>query len=491
MKWYTSESEPSRDTGLSYIHVGDVQGFRTHGKPPRAPRAEVVDFLSKTTSKINIGNWRNPPATTEKLLLNSLAQQFAKPKSTYTPVDQDIEKMASRMDSFELTPSLLNPTIENLRWLVERAIRQLKLDSSPGYPMNKHYALNSQVLENEYSVVVNVAAERLYAMMHEDFSTLTDRQLLERGLRDPVRPFNKNEPHPERKWTLERYRLISGLSLIDQICERVLLSDFTFATKRRYPHLPTLIGIGFTDEMNTEIYELVLGTPGSKKSGDVSGWDSCVNPQMTIGFTRVVISKCLNATKQWELALHNWSNVTSRALYVLPSGKLIRPVNPGQVLSGSYVTTCWNSVMRATVAYKFSDEVFDAGDDAIEASSLTVEELIEAYASVNINLREVCTIEEGKFSFCSHTYSTKDGQVVASLDSYEKALYKFFCNDTVTDEIKHALFHELRHNEPKIVDSIQKTIDFAYPCYGVIKGKYIYCTKEILDKYGEQQIKEE
>jgi hypothetical protein len=118
------------------------------------------------------------------------------------------------------------------------------------------------------------------------------------------------------------------------------------------------------------------------------------------------------------------------------------------MLSGSYVTTLFNTLCRLDVSnIAGSTEAMAAGDDALEDFPPGVD-IVQRYSDLGFTLR----LEE-TFEFCSHNFRQTNFPVagypcgwIGELASWPKAVCKFFSKRKVTYEHAVALQHELRHN---------------------------------------------
>jgi len=104
---------------------------------------------------------------------------------------------------------------------------------------------------------------------------MTPQQLVKMGWCDPVRLFVKQEPHKLIKVITKRFRLISSVSIVDQLVERVLFGVQNRKEIDSWQLIPSKPGIGLTDEMARSVYNNVKMASNRFKmyEADVSGWD--------------------------------------------------------------------------------------------------------------------------------------------------------------------------------------------------------------------------
>lgn len=144
---------------------------------------------------------------------------------------------------------------------------------------------------------------------------------MEIGLRDPVMPFIKKEPHPKRKLDEGRYRVITAISVVDQVVERMLFSRLVDSYKDLYPEGACAIGIGFTEEhagMFARTVQRSAATHGGLVSGDISGWDGSVSVEMMQDAIEVFAAQCDERHRQWwRRAAMLWVALSCSCTYAL------------------------------------------------------------------------------------------------------------------------------------------------------------------------------
>lgn len=150
--------------------------------------------------------------------------------------------------------------------------------STPGVPLAGVAPNNRRLLEEFLQLAAEAVVERLEEMLEvEALASLSydAGTLVRRSLRDPVKVFVKNEPHKRMKLLLERYRLISCVSFVDQIIERVLYTPQAKLEISLWRHLLVKPGMGATDDDFRSIWDMKLQLEqiGLCLDTDVEGWD--------------------------------------------------------------------------------------------------------------------------------------------------------------------------------------------------------------------------
>jgi len=334
-------------------------------------------------------------------------------------------------------------------------MEQLKLDnclskvvgeSTPGIPLMKLGRDNASVLEH-YSGEVKqmVVTSFLNAiLLGEQVFDLNAKELIVTGVRDPIRLFIKNEPHNRRKLNSGKLRLISGVSLRDQLKERILGALQNNAEIAAWTTCPSRPGIGLNDEgllIMADIFRKELEI-GPIMETDVSGWDWSVQSwELEADSERRRRLAQAKKGSLFDFLLRVQARCTARSVYVLPGGEMVEQLTDGIQNSGSYWTSSTNSAMRnlATQVGRIragekphvdgKTGVSAMGDDSTERywenAGKYLEELGHRVKFVKTN-----TMLKG-ISFCSHEWTE---QGFASPETAIKTVYRFLSHPQTSDD---------------------------------------------------------
>lgn len=276
---------------------------------------------------------------------------------------------------------------------------------------------------------MEAVVERLHALAATDPRQFGwgPRELVARGLCDPVRLFVKQEPHTAQKIEQGRFRLISSVSLVDQLVERMLFgpqNNMEIATWFKIPSKP---GMGLSTANQISMLWKDLKAKHSlhpAAEADISGFDWSVQDWE------------LWADLSIRIELGNFPNLMKRAaisrfycfmnsVFQLSNGALIEQEMPGLMKSGSYCTSSTNSRIRCLMAELIGAPWCIAmGDDSVEGWTpdakekyLTLGHVCKDYYPCGVNpdgtLREV--------NFCSHLFT--EGR--SELTTWAKTLFRF------------------------------------------------------------------
>jgi hypothetical protein len=363
---------------------------------------------------------------------------------------------------------------DSLLPFIEQAIEAVKRDSSPGYPLRRYTVTNDQAISAYRREIVEAVAARLILLSSAEANDLSPAALVRAGYRDLVSPFIKNELHPPRKARSGKWRIVQCVSLVDQLVERVLYSLPVMALKIRYPRSDAVVGIGFTDHMTSEFYDVVMSDMTKDACAtDVSGWDTTVGASYIREASEALIRSCTNPTEEWARAVRGHVHGLLNPAFLVPvkgGFEVVSRNRPGGMLSGSFLTTTFNTLARLDVSrLAGSVRCKAAGDDAIELFPPGVDP-VEAYRALGFKLR--LEPRDDGFVFCSHLYPHLSPDK-APLLSWRKAVANFLLLGKPSPEQKVALRHELRHNpELKWIDSlIDETTQTDGPATGTVADK--------------------
>lgn len=335
-----------------------------------------------------------------------------------------------------------------MRRAVSRACLAVKPDSSPGFPLKLCASNNRKALERYGDAILDATVHRLLLLFDDDGVEKSPLEAVRLGYRDPVLPFIKTELHPPRKVSRGAWRIVQGCSLVDQLVERVLFSTPVTVLKSHYPYSDAVVGIGFSDSMNEEFYEEVMTSIPDPISTDVSGWDRSLGRSYVVEASESVIRSCSHLHPHWVRAVRAHALLMTSPLFALPHGQaysLVTRNAPGGMLSGSYLTTTYNTLARLDASLLAgSERAKAAGDDCLEVFPTGVDPVLR-YREIGFNVRTDLH-PPGVFEFCSHRYSGTDPKQ-APLTSWRKAVANYFSLKKPTLDHLRGLLHELRHND--------------------------------------------
>lgn len=289
-------------------------------------------------------------------------------------------------------------------------------------------------------MLVEEATERVLRMLHcEGVLELAGDKLVELGICDPVRLFIKTEPHKMSKIREGKLRLIQGLSIVDQMIDRLIFGAQNELEISMWSDIPSKPGIGLDDEGLQKMsrwFRSVLES-GCLVASDVSGWDWSVQADELDADLEIRTHLCDGFGSLWEQLAKIRVLCIKRKTFLFPDGRLVTQVDEGIMASGWYNTSSSNSRMRVYVralAYSIWCErngvAFNPaevkmcaamGDDCVERGlDGAVYGILE---ELGHTIKEVTRMEtlEG-VEFCSHRWYA-DG--LARPVNWVKTLFRF------------------------------------------------------------------
>jgi len=299
------------------------------------------------------------------------------------------------------------------------------MQSSPGFPFFFQHSNNAQVLKNvPMRNLINIVQTRLQLLADANVEGMDAITAVGKGLVDPVRLFVKQEPHSDKKRKAKRWRLIHSVSLIDQIVERIMFSDWQNFCIRNHHDLPMQSGIGDTD-YEWEVLTRFIMRMENPVDSDAKGWDFSVDGEdyeWLLAFRDFAIHF---VDPRMRLAMINYIRLRKKAIFVLSNGVMLEQEFDGIFNSGCYMTSSGNSEMRAGMAYQLSGRPpRTMGDDCVEDSPKSVEEMTRWYLERG-KVMEMHEVQD-TYEFCSHRVEFSSGEV--EYLNLGKTLFRFVNN---------------------------------------------------------------
>lgn len=259
----------------------------------------------------------------------------------------------------------------------ERAVKQLDWTSSPGYPYMRRATTNGVLFKVEDGVP---AFEKL-----QEYWEVVKMQIKDR-LADPIRLFIKAEPLKEKKLEEGRYRLISSVSVVDQIIDHMLFGVMNKEMIDNWIHIPPKVG---WNQLNGG-WRII---PHEQWMAlDKSSWDWTVHPWLAEIVLSVRAKLCSNLDDRWmQLALWRYQELFINATFITSGGLLLKQVNPGVMKSGCVNTITDNSIMQMILHIRVSMELnieieplYSMGDDTLQRKGSKWEEYLELMGQYSI-----------------------------------------------------------------------------------------------------------
>lgn len=286
---------------------------------------------------------------------------------------------------------------------------------------------------------------RCILALGEEIFSLGPVELVQRNVCSPIRLFIKDEPHSSKKRLAGKLRLISGMSVDDQLLDRMC---FRVQNKKEVDHwtkFPSKPGISLSDDglakVRSELESFL--SHGPVQSTDISGWDWSVQEWEMLLDVRVRLS-LMSAPDDSLISLlaRVRTHCAANKVFCLPDGSLVAQTQPGVQPSGWYNTSSTNSRMRvaARVAVLLLSGSFTSiedarlvmsmGDDAVEG--LLSESALRWYEELGHTVKDVSRSDSvAGIEFCSHRFLPSG---LAYPVNTWKTAYRFFTNSPASKE---------------------------------------------------------
>lgn len=278
---------------------------------------------------------------------------------------------------------------------------------------------------------------------------MSGRELVEAGVCDVVKLFIKTEPHKRDKLDTGRYRLISNVSVVDQLIERLLNAPLNRCEIDNWQDIPSKPGIGFDvrSQLNVKLWLSKRADCGHKVyESDVSGFDWSVHGEWLLWDAyyrgQAYLSESAEALAFVRSALQLRAHCICAKVFLCSDGMLVDlPSCYGVQASGSYNTSSTNSrvrvAMRCLLDIMAGDTlawcvpqflkparceivpfsvgrycpVIAMGDDALESDGLCFYAHTNPYDQLGIKTTVTGrpVLQDTEFEFCSYIWCARRG----------------------------------------------------------------------------------
>lgn len=315
----------------------------------------------------------------------------------------------------------------------ERVLPNIVWDSSPGFPYMQRSPTNKQFFHYD--------GENCSEQMKQYVWEIIEQRLADRSEADPIRLFVKPEPHKIEKIQQGRLRLISSVSVVDQIIDHMLFDNMNDALTKNWIDVPSKVG--WTALKGG--WKIIPMTP--QLATDKSSWDWTVRPwliELTLKLRAAMCSTKGELFEKWlDLASYRYSQLYWHPLFIASNGVLLRQNKPGVQKSGCVNTIADNSmqqwILHARVCLEMDEEItpiMAMGDDVIQ----TPPERMSVYLD---RVAQFCLLKEAqlKTEFCGYHF----GKRIEPLYRGKHAFNLLHADPAVVDQMANAyalLYHK-------------------------------------------------
>nr|QPZ88401.1 RNA-dependent RNA polymerase [Soybean thrips sobemo-like virus 5] len=263
----------------------------------------------------------------------------------------------------------------------DRVIADLDMNSSPGFPYLYEYTTNKEFFGARDGVKDEARVEAVWSKV---LSRIQARDS------DPIRLFIKPEPHKKKKLVEGRLRLISSVSIIDQIIDQMIFGDQNEAFLQAYHYTPVKVGWSWMNGGWREVPRQNM------LACDKSSWDWTVSAWLLDLELMIRSNLIVSEFKPYWLELARWRYkcLFVDNIFVTSGGLVFRVKKAGLMKSGCVNTIVTNSLLQLVLHVRVSLElgreitnIWAMGDDTLQPDVAWGDDYVR-------RLRKYCILKE-------------------------------------------------------------------------------------------------
>lgn len=162
---------------------------------------------------------------------------------------------------------------------------------------------------------------------------------------DHIRVFVKSEPHKAAKLEEGRYRLISAISIVDTVADRVMFRWLAKSVMEAVGLTPSMVGLSPLGGGYRWIWKLFEGK--KTRALDMTAWDWTIPPWLLIAMKDLVKKLAVGAPDFWnDWVDRRWEALFAKAVFVFADGTTVQQPGWGVMKSGCYLTIILNTLAQ-------------------------------------------------------------------------------------------------------------------------------------------------
>nr|UGO57343.1 MAG: hypothetical protein 1 [Riboviria sp.] len=314
-----------------------------------------------------------------------------------------------------------------------RAVSSLDWTSSPGYPHMRRATSNGQFFGVKDGKPDPERVRDIWAEVQDRLEALERGELAA----DHIRLFVKAEPLKPKKVLTNSFRLISSVSVVDQIIDHMLFDGMNETMYDNWDKTPSRVGWSpFCGGWR-------VMPRGKSLALDKSSWDWTVQMWMIDVVLRLRTKLCRNVNEKWlSLAKARYLALFDSPTFITSGGMILKQRQPGVMKSGCVNTIADNTIMQIMLHYRVVQElgwpvsgIVAMGDDTLQQPVVNERQYLD-------KMSEYCIVKqiEHKTEFAGMLF---DGRSVEPV----------YCG-------KHAF--TLLHMDPKIEQDLAVSYTLLY-----------------------------
>lgn len=346
----------------------------------------------------------------------------------------------------------------------ERVLEKLDWNSSPGYPLVYQYSTNRILFGVKDGIINELRKIMVWEMVCQRIQSRDS---------DPIRLFIKPEPHKKKKLENKAYRLISSVSVVDQIIDHMLNDPMNDLATSNWWNNPVKIG-----------WSQLLGgwkvMPRHYLAMDKSSWDWTVMLWLLEMVFELRALLCNTKGPQFELwrELASWrfEQLFVKFKFVTSGGFILESLIQGVMKSGMVSTLIDNSLMQLIIHIRVSLElgqlpvsIMAMGDDVVMQFISYLKEYLDL-------MNQFCIVKSVSYKteFAGHRF--EECGFVEPLYRGKHAFNLLHVSEKLKQQIGASyalLYHRSKHREwiRKLLESIGCQLPALYELDEIYDGE--------------------
>jgi hypothetical protein len=228
------------------------------------------------------------------------------------------------------------------------SVLDVDLNSIPGHCVLKEFGTTNRD-------VFNVDKDGCYDLQRLLLiRNIVYRRFTSLEISDPIYVFVKPEPHKKTKLEEGRLRLISGVSLVDSLVDRILFKKLVDGIMSRLTKTPITVG---WSPLRVNIFNMMMEKNSTRQMKDSvylcvdkSSWDWTVHPWL-IDMVKTVLTSLVADAPAWFIQKVNkrFNYLFCNPEWKFQDGTIITQKQPGIMKSGCYLTIWINSISQLLI----------------------------------------------------------------------------------------------------------------------------------------------
>lgn len=213
----------------------------------------------------------------------------------------------------------------------------------------------------------------------ELFKNLVHYKLTHPGDADPIKVFIKPEAHKLSKIAEGRWRLISAVSAVDTMVDRILFGRFCRNLVAKTTLTPLMVGWSPLNSGHRFIHDKFRGK--QTRGLDKTAWDWTVRPWLLHAVREIILSLLEGHTPGFKAMVESrWRSLFRDAVLQFADGTQVQQPGWGVMKSGCYLTIVLNSIGQLVyhaLALKHIQRPLDYVKFVVIGDDVTVEDFPE------------------------------------------------------------------------------------------------------------------